>query len=71
MGVIEKAQALIEGLIHSVKKSDKTVKPKSDRVKPPAEYEEEDRAAMTSAALRKPPQSGQKLVPDSVMNYGE
>jgi hypothetical protein len=42
------------------------------RVKTPAEYEEEDRAKMTSAALRQSPQqSGQKLVPDSVMNYGD
>jgi len=40
------------------------------RVKTPAEYEEEDRAAQAQPQLQRPvQQSGQKLVPDSVMNY--
>ena len=44
------------------------------RVKTPAEYELEDaaqRETATAALRRTPQQSGQKLVPDSVFNYGE
>ena len=45
--------------------------PTQRRVKTPAEYEEEDRAAAEGKAPPKGDTQTHKLVPDSVFNYGK
>ena len=72
MGIADYAAEKL-GLRNKPKPQAPSTEKQLPRVKTPAEYELEDAATRetATAVLRRAPQVGQKLVPDSVLYYGE